>query len=227
MQSNADNPSPARAWAQPTRQLGTTTAVGPVARRRRAAARAEGRWLGPSPAAFETVRRHLAAGDPWRAARQRRPGGHPADLRVASNRSAPPAEGRLKDLQTPSMCAAAAAAYTRPVERIMLIDAHSLIYRAYFALIETPLTTSKGQLVNAVVRLLEHRPARLPGREARTTSSPTSTWGARSATTASPSTRPPGGRRRTTCATSSRSSASSSARSASPFTSWRASRRTT
>ncbi|MEA2622686.1 MAG: polymerase [Chloroflexota bacterium] len=31
----------------------------------------------------------------------------------------------------------------------MLIDAHSLIYRAYFALIETPLTTSKGQLVNA------------------------------------------------------------------------------
>ncbi len=32
----------------------------------------------------------------------------------------------------------------------MLIDAHSLIYRAYFALIETPLTTSRGQLVNAV-----------------------------------------------------------------------------
>jgi DNA polymerase-1 len=31
----------------------------------------------------------------------------------------------------------------------MLIDAHSLIYRAYFALLETPLTTSKGQLVNA------------------------------------------------------------------------------
>ena len=31
----------------------------------------------------------------------------------------------------------------------MLIDAHSLIYRAYFALIETPLSTSKGQLVNA------------------------------------------------------------------------------
>ena len=31
----------------------------------------------------------------------------------------------------------------------MLIDAHSLIYRAYFALIETPLTTSRGQLVNA------------------------------------------------------------------------------
>ena len=31
----------------------------------------------------------------------------------------------------------------------MLIDSHSLIYRAYFALLETPLTTSKGQLVNA------------------------------------------------------------------------------
>ncbi len=31
----------------------------------------------------------------------------------------------------------------------MLLDAHSLIYRAYFALLETPLTTSKGQLVNA------------------------------------------------------------------------------
>ncbi len=31
----------------------------------------------------------------------------------------------------------------------MLIDAHSLIYRAYFALLETPLTTSRGQLVNA------------------------------------------------------------------------------
>jgi DNA polymerase-1 len=31
----------------------------------------------------------------------------------------------------------------------MLLDAHSLIYRAYFALIETPLSTSRGQLVNA------------------------------------------------------------------------------
>ncbi len=31
----------------------------------------------------------------------------------------------------------------------MLLDAHSLIYRAYFALIDTPLSTSKGQLVNA------------------------------------------------------------------------------
>jgi DNA polymerase-1 len=32
----------------------------------------------------------------------------------------------------------------------MLIDSNSLIYRAYFALIQTPLTTSRGQLVNAV-----------------------------------------------------------------------------
>ena len=31
----------------------------------------------------------------------------------------------------------------------MLLDAHSLIYRAYFALLQTPLSTSKGQLVNA------------------------------------------------------------------------------
>ncbi len=31
----------------------------------------------------------------------------------------------------------------------MLLDAHSLIYRAWFALFETPLTTSQGQLVNA------------------------------------------------------------------------------
>ncbi|MDQ3492362.1 MAG: DNA polymerase I, partial [Chloroflexota bacterium] len=36
------------------------------------------------------------------------------------------------------------------MQRLMLLDAHSLIYRAYFALIETPLTTSQGQLVNAV-----------------------------------------------------------------------------
>jgi DNA polymerase-1 len=35
------------------------------------------------------------------------------------------------------------------MDRLMLLDAHSLIYRAYFALIETPLSTSKGQLVNA------------------------------------------------------------------------------
>ena len=32
----------------------------------------------------------------------------------------------------------------------MLLDANGLIYRAYFALLNTPLTTSKGELVNAV-----------------------------------------------------------------------------
>ena len=32
----------------------------------------------------------------------------------------------------------------------MLLDANGLIYRAYFALFNTPLTTSKGQLVNAI-----------------------------------------------------------------------------
>jgi len=32
----------------------------------------------------------------------------------------------------------------------MLLDSNSLIYRAYFALMNTPLTTSRGQLVNAV-----------------------------------------------------------------------------
>jgi len=36
------------------------------------------------------------------------------------------------------------------VQRLMLLDSNSLIYRAYFALINTPLTTSKGELVNAV-----------------------------------------------------------------------------
>ena len=36
------------------------------------------------------------------------------------------------------------------MERLMLLDGNGLIYRGYFALIETPLTTSKGELVNAV-----------------------------------------------------------------------------
>ncbi len=35
-------------------------------------------------------------------------------------------------------------------ERLMLLDGNGLIYRGYFALIDTPLTTSKGELVNAV-----------------------------------------------------------------------------
>ncbi|HMJ81464.1 MAG TPA: DNA polymerase, partial [Candidatus Dormibacteraeota bacterium] len=36
------------------------------------------------------------------------------------------------------------------MDRLMLLDANGLIYRAYFALYNTPLTTSKGELVNAV-----------------------------------------------------------------------------
>ncbi len=36
------------------------------------------------------------------------------------------------------------------MERLMLLDGNGLIYRGYFALLETPLTTSKGELVNAV-----------------------------------------------------------------------------
>ena len=34
--------------------------------------------------------------------------------------------------------------------RLMLLDGNGLIYRGYYALIATPLTTSKGELVNAV-----------------------------------------------------------------------------
>jgi len=36
------------------------------------------------------------------------------------------------------------------MERLMLLDGNGLIYRGYFALINTPLTTSKGELVNSV-----------------------------------------------------------------------------
>ena len=36
------------------------------------------------------------------------------------------------------------------MERLMLLDANGLIYRGYFALINTPLTTSRGLLVNAI-----------------------------------------------------------------------------
>ncbi|HUP83677.1 MAG TPA: DNA polymerase I [Candidatus Limnocylindria bacterium] len=36
------------------------------------------------------------------------------------------------------------------MQRLMLLDSNSLIYRAFFALMNTPLTTSKGKLVNAV-----------------------------------------------------------------------------
>ena len=37
-----------------------------------------------------------------------------------------------------------------PMDRLMLLDGNGLIYRGYFALIEQPLTTSKGELVSAV-----------------------------------------------------------------------------
>ena len=36
------------------------------------------------------------------------------------------------------------------MERLLLLDGNGLIYRGYFALIEQPLTTSKGELVTAV-----------------------------------------------------------------------------
>jgi DNA polymerase-1 len=49
----------------------------------------------------------------------------------------------------PALIRAIPTATLEGVARLMLLDAHSLIYRAYFALLETPLTTSKGQLVNA------------------------------------------------------------------------------
>ena len=36
------------------------------------------------------------------------------------------------------------------MDRLMLLDGNGLIYRGYFALIQQPLTTSKGELVSAV-----------------------------------------------------------------------------
>ena len=51
------------------------------------------------------------------------------------------------------------------MERLMLLDGNGLIYRGYFAL--PPLTTSKGELVNAVFGFCEHRAARHPGHPAR------------------------------------------------------------
>ena len=41
-------------------------------------------------------------------------------------------------------------ARSEPMERLLLLDGNGLIYRGYFALIEQPLTTSKGELVTAV-----------------------------------------------------------------------------
>ena len=51
------------------------------------------------------------------------------------------------------------------MERLMLLDANGLIYRAYFALINTPLTTSKGLLV-AIAGLLAFVAVRLTLRRA-------------------------------------------------------------
>ena len=71
---------------------------------------------------------------------RRRPAAHrPARGAARDEGSAPPLT-RLRPA-TPGTLAG--------VERLMLLDANSLIYRAYFALFNTPLTTSKGQLVNA------------------------------------------------------------------------------
>ena len=39
---------------------------------------------------------------------------------------------------------------SEPMERLLLLDGNGLIYRGYFALIDQPLTTSKGELVTAV-----------------------------------------------------------------------------
>jgi DNA polymerase-1 len=36
------------------------------------------------------------------------------------------------------------------MERLLLLDGNGLIYRGYYALIDPPLTTSKGELVTAV-----------------------------------------------------------------------------
>ena len=41
-------------------------------------------------------------------------------------------------------------ARSEPMERLLLLDGNGLIYRGYFALIDQPLTTSKGELVTAV-----------------------------------------------------------------------------
>ena len=41
-------------------------------------------------------------------------------------------------------------ARSEPMERLLLLDGNGLIYRGYYALIDQPLTTSKGELVTAV-----------------------------------------------------------------------------
>ena len=81
------------------------------------------------------------------------------------------------------------------MERLMLLDGNGLIYRGYFALIEQPLTTSKGELVNGRVRVHQHRAARHPGRRARLRRGRLRpARRRRSATSGTPSTRRPGQR---------------------------------
>jgi len=108
--------------------------------------------------------------------------------------------------------------------RLMLLDSNGLIYRGYHAL--PPLTTSKGELVNAVFAsaascCAESRTC------SRNTSPPASICRAPpSVTSSSRRTRPLGRRCPTTCAPSSPRSARSWRRSGFRSTSWRATRRT-
>src|SRR5687767_15076841 len=83
------------------------------------------------------VERNHGLGRGWSSGRVR----HPVDDRRRIALVDEPA-GATRVAERPRL-------HSVPVERLMLLDAHSLIYRAYFALLETPLTTSKGQLVNA------------------------------------------------------------------------------
>ena len=113
------------------------------------------------------------------------------------------------------------------MERLMLLDGNGLIYRGYFALPPADhvdgasWSTRVFGFCSIVLRGLPGHPAGL--RRGRRSTCPVR----RSATSASPSTRPPGSACRTTCATSSRRSARSSRRSASRSTSCRATRPTT
>ena len=75
----------------------------------------------------------------------------------------------LVGFQIPFHCSAALTSRTRTsriIARLFLIDGYALIYRAFFALISRPLTTSRGEntsaawgIVNFLQRLLQtHRP---------------------------------------------------------------------
>jgi DNA polymerase I len=56
----------------------------------------------------------------------------------------------LHVLPTRPGCRRVAPAYTPVMDRLLLLDGNGLIYRGYFALIDQPLTTSRGELVTAV-----------------------------------------------------------------------------